>query len=162
MYAKVIKKLLASGINCSCYFIFGFPGETNETAYRTRKFIKDMEYPELDGILTWSIFPFLLAPMSPIYEYKLRNKYGLKGYMQNWKHQTMGSDQAMEQVKKTFLELENSGAIYRDDNLELLGQLTPQQRKKFVACRQILSKSAMKEPTKDHIIFESFSKVLAE
>ena len=157
-----IKKLLAVGINCSCYFIFGFPGETDETALRTRKFIKDMEYPELDGILSWSMFPFFLAPMSPIYEYKMRNIYGLKGYMQNWKHKTMDSNRAMEQVKKTFLELENSGAIYRDDNLELLGRLTPPQRKTFVACRQMLSKSAMKESLKDYDIIESFSKILAE
>ena len=39
-YGPVIRKILSAGINCSCYFLFGFPGETEETIRRTRDFIK--------------------------------------------------------------------------------------------------------------------------
>ena len=140
LYANVVRKLLAAGVNCSCYFIFGFPGETHETAHRTREFIKSIEYPELEGILSWSLFPFFLAPLSPIYEIEMRKKYGLNGYMRNWKHRTMDSRRAMEQVKKAFLELENSGPIYRQDNLDMLLGLTSYRRKKFVTSRHRLSK----------------------
>ena len=160
LYAKVIRKLLSAGVNCSCYFIFGFPGETDETALRTREFIKSIEYPDLEGILSWSMFPFILAPLSPIYESEMRKKYGLTGYMQNWKHRTMDSSQAMENVKKAFLELENSGPIYRGENLSILLGHTPYQRKKFVASRHKFSKLAMKRHLEKHDIIKSFTELL--
>ena len=160
LYHDVVRKVLAAGINCSCYFIFGFPGETDETALRTREFIKSIEFPELDGILTWSMFPFILSPMSPIYEFEMRQKYGLTGYMQQWKHKSMDSSQVMEHIKKTFFELENSGPISRGDNLDILFGLTPYERKKFVALRHKLSKLAIESQLKKHDIIESFTKVL--
>lgn len=161
LYVEVVRKLLSAGVNCSCYFIFGFPGETDETALRTREFIKSIEYPELEGILSWSMFPFILAPLSPIYEFEMRNKYGLTGYMQNWKHRTMDFRQAMEHIKKAFLELENSGPIYREDNLEMLLGYTPYQRKKFVASRHRFSKLAMKRHLRKRDIIKSFTKVFS-
>jgi len=160
LYYNVIRKLLAAGVNCSCYFIFGFPGETDETALVTQEFIRSIEFPELDGILTWSMFPFILSPMSPIYEFEMRQKYGLTGYMQDWKHRTMDSNDAMEHIKKTFFELENSGPISRGDNLDILFGLTPYERKKFVALRHKLSKLAMRSQLKKHDIIESFTTVL--
>jgi anaerobic magnesium-protoporphyrin IX monomethyl ester cyclase len=160
LYHDVVRKVLTAGINCSCYFIFGFPGETDETALRTREFIKSIEFPELDGILTWSMFPFILSPMSPIYELEMRKKYGLTGYMQNWKHETMDSSQPIGQIKKAFLELENSGPISRGDNLDLFFSLTPQKRRRFVALRHKLSKLGMKSQLKKHDIIESFTTVL--
>ena len=153
MYAQVLRKLLSAGINCSSYFIFGFPGETEETARHTREFIKRIEHPELEGILTWSIFPFMLAPLSPIYEPKMRKKYGLTGYMQDWKHRTMDSERAKQLVTKTFFELENSGPIYRDDNQDILFGLSPDQRKGFVINRHRLSKRGEgKEPDREDIV----------
>lgn len=162
LYAEVVGKLLAAGINCSCCFIFGFPGETEESSFRTREFIKSIEHPQYDGILTWSIFPFILAPLAPIYEYESRKKYGLKGYMQNWIHNTMDSNQAMEEVRKTFLELDNSGPIYTGDNLDMLFDLVPSKRKKFVTIRHRLSKLAMKHPLEKQDLIQAFSEVLIE
>ena len=162
LYHDVVRKVLAAGINCSCYFIFGFPGETDETALRTREFIKSIEFPELDGILTWSMFPFILSPMSPIYEFEMRQKYGLTGYMQQWKHKSMDSSQVMEHIKKTFFELENSGPISRGDNLDILFGLTPYERKKFVALRHKLSKLAIESQLKKHDIIESFTEVFSK
>lgn len=161
LYYNVIKKLLAAGVNCSCYFIFGFPGETNETALVTREFIRSIEFPELDGIVTWSMFPFILSPMSPIYEFEMRKRYQLMGYMQNWKHGTMDSSQPLEEIKKAFVELENSGPISRGDNLDIFFSLTPHQRKKFVILRHKLSKLGMRSQVKKHDIIESFATVLA-
>lgn len=160
MYAQVLQKLLSAGINCSSYFIFGFPGETEETARHTREFIKRVEHPELEGILTWSMFPFMLAPLSPIYEPEMRKKYGLTGYMQDWKHETMDSERARQLVIKTFFELENSGPIYRDDNQDILLGLAPDQRKRFVINRHRLSKrGAASGPDREDIV-NSFMGVL--
>ena len=160
LYREVVGNLLAAGVNCSCYFIFGFPGETDETATQTLEFMKSIEHPELEGILTWSMFPFILSPMSPIYEPDMRERYGLTGYMHNWKHKTMDFNQAMAHIKRAFLELENSGPITRGDNLTMFYGLTPYQRKRFAALRHKFSKLAVKsQPTKNQVI-ESFGKLL--
>jgi len=157
---KVVRKLLAAGINCSCYFIIGFPGETDETTFRTIEFIKSIEHPELEGILSWSIYPFMLVPMSPIYELEMREKYELKGYMHDWEHRTMNSIQARKHVKKTFLELEKSGPIYRGDNLDIFLDLNPNQRKQFLTKRHELSKLAIKNQLEQKDIIREFSKIL--
>ena len=158
---QVIRKLLAAGINCSSYFIFGFPGETGETARCTREFMRSIEHPELEGTLTWSIFPFMLAPLSPIYEPEMRRRYELTGNMQNWKHKTMDSDEARKYVMRTFFELENSGIIYRDDNQDILLGLTPSQRKRFATQRHRLSKLAAKGQLDREDIVNSFAVALS-
>jgi hypothetical protein len=55
----------------------------------------------------------------------------------------MDSDQAMQHVVRAFQELENSGPIYSGDNIEMLLDLGPEQRKEFARCRHRLSKLAM-------------------
>lgn len=51
LYAEVVEKIMKAGINCSCYFLFGFPGETDETIKRTVNFIKSIEHKDLDGYI---------------------------------------------------------------------------------------------------------------
>ena len=160
LYSKVIGNLLSAGVNCSCYFLFGFPGETDETAERTRQFIKSIEYPEFDGALSWSLFPFILAPLSPIYEFDLRKKYGLTGYLKNWKHRTMHSGRAMEHLKAAFMELDNSGPVSRVDNLDMFFNMAPQRRKQFVSLRHRFSKLSVQSGFERNDIIESFTRVL--
>jgi p-methyltransferase len=162
LYSEVLYNALSAGINCSCYFIYGFPGETDKTALKTREFIKRHEFPEFDGYLSWSIYPFVLSPLSPIYEHDLRGKYNLTGYMQKWKHRTMDSDQAIEQVLKTYYELQNSGPIYRGDNQDILNALGPQGRKKFEAMRHKLSKAALTGQLEGQEIIQSFCKMFPQ
>ncbi len=160
IYSEVIKKLLSAGINCSCYFIFGFPGETDETAIRTCEFIKNNEHPNLEGVLTWSVFPFLLVPLSPIYAPEKREAYNLTGYRQNWKHSTMNSQQVFKYIKTFFENAEVSSPIYRGDNLKLFYDLSPEQRKLFVAERHRMSKLSMKGGLKDHVLLTTFQNIL--
>jgi p-methyltransferase len=161
LYGEVIRKTLAAGINCSSCFILGFPGETEETVRRTIEFIKGLESEDQEGVFSWSIYPFILAPLSPIYEFESRKRYGLTGYMQKWRHDTMDSEQAMEHVIKAFSELENSGPIYSGDNIEMLLALRPEQRKEFAKCRHRLSKLAMQGPLDRQNLIESFTEVFA-
>jgi p-methyltransferase len=162
LYDRVLRKLLGSGINCSCYFIFGFPGETTESAQRTRDFIKSFDGHPFDGSLCWSMFPFTLIPLSPIYEPQARKEYHLSGYLHKWRHATMNSDQARDELFKTFLEIEYSGPIYRGDNLEILGQLGHTVRKEFEAARHNLSKAALKGELEPANILQSFRQALAD
>jgi anaerobic magnesium-protoporphyrin IX monomethyl ester cyclase len=159
-YRTVIKNLLKAGINCSCYFIFGFPGESEETAQRTRDFIQSIECLEVEGVMRWSFYPYLLVPLSPIFEEEQRLRYGLKGSLSNWSHSTMNYKQAMQEVVKTILSCERSGAIYRSDNLSLLDAMTNEQKKLFYAVRNVLSKKAMVEKLHSSEIVQAFSKVI--
>ena len=159
-YRRVIENLLKVGINCSCYFIFGFPGESAETAQRTRDFIQSIEYPELEGVIRWSLYPYLLVPLSPIFEEKQRRRYGLNGSLSKWSHSTMNYEQAKQEVVKTILSCERSGPIYRSDNLSLLETMTNEQKKLFYAVRNGLSKKAMVEKLQSSEIIQAFSKVI--
>ena len=161
LYSKVLKGLLEAGINCSCYFILGFPGETTETARCTTEFIRDHQFKELEGNLSWSIFPFILTPLSPIYEEKMRQKYGLRGYMHRWQHKTMNSDEAKELALKTFFELEDSGPICRDDNLDMLRSLEPYRRKMFESARHRLSKTSLQRQIGEEDILRTFTPVFS-
>jgi anaerobic magnesium-protoporphyrin IX monomethyl ester cyclase len=159
-YRIVVENLLKVGINCSCYFIFGFPGETLETAQRTRDFIKSIEYPELEGIMQWSLYPFMLAPLSPIFEEDQRNRYNLTGALTHWSHATMNSEQAQQEVIKTILTTERSGAIYRSDNMLLLDAMTSKQKKAFFNLRNILSKKSMAGELCSTEIVQAFCEVI--
>ena len=160
LYGRVLKKVLGSGINCSCYFIFGFPGETEQSAQNTRDFIKSFDSQLYEGSLCWSMFPFMLPPLSPIYEPGARKKYGLSGYLHKWQHDTMNSGQARDELFKTFLAIEGSGPIYRGDNQEFLRRLGPSGRKRFDATRHKLSKKALSGNLDKEMTLESFKPVL--
>jgi p-methyltransferase len=160
LYGRVLRKLLGSGINCSCYFIFGFPGETEESARHTREFIQSFDDHPHEGNLCWSMFPFTLVPLSPIYEPAARKKYGISGYLHKWQHATMNSDQARDELFRTFLEIENSGPIYRGDNQEIFQHLGHSVRKRFEATRHKLSKIALGRELEPEKILQSFRPIL--
>lgn len=160
VYREVVETLLRGGINCSCYFIFGFPGETEQSALRTREFIKSIEHPEAEGCLTWSLFPFCLYPMSPIYEPEMRKKYSLTGHLRKWRHASMDSERAMEHVRDAFMELDNSSPVYRGDNLDMLYSLTSLERKKFLVGRHRISRKAMEAIPNSKELLEALSGIL--
>lgn len=161
LYVEVVRKVLAAGINCSGCFVIGFPGETEETVSRTVDFIKNVGSPEWEGVFSWSIYPFFLAPLSPIYEPVSRERYGLQGYAQSWRHATMDSEQARNHVVEAFRRIENSGPIYSGDNLEMLHVLGPVHRREFVKCRHSLSKMAMTGHLERQDLIESFKRAVA-
>ena len=163
LYAQVIEGVMRAGINCSCYFIFGFPGETEKTVKRTLEFIKGLEHPELDGCIYFTMFPFIIAPLSSISEPRSAQKYGLKGKnMYQWEHNTMNSKEAADLATRAFFELETTGIIYHGDNLDLLFELDPRKRKKFIAIRQDMAKLAAKGLLKEKDLVEAFGDILLE
>lgn len=161
LYAEVIERALRAGINCSCYFLFGFPGETAETVQRTRDFIASIEHPELDGYLTCTMFPFVIAPLSPISEAELARRHGLKGTMFDWEHATMNSRQAVAHATEAFLALEASDIIYHADNLDLLLGLDPRRRKQFIATRHRIAAQALRGAVSDEEVRKAFAAILS-
>jgi len=144
LYADVIERALKAGINCSAYFIFGFPGETEETVRRTIDFMKSLEHPELEGYIYFSTFPFIIAPLSPVSAPESARKYGLVGHMFKWRHDTMNSAEAMAHASRAFFELEYTGTLYPGDNLDMLLALPARKRKEFIAIRHRLAKKAIR------------------
>ncbi|MCG6881762.1 MAG: radical SAM protein [Deltaproteobacteria bacterium] len=158
LYARVVEQLMAVGIDVSCYFIFGFPGETAQTVQRTRDFIKRIEFPELTGTLSWALFPFSVAPLSPVYEPEMRRKYGLNGYMDQWEHDTMTSKEVMGHIQRVFNALEHSCPMYRNDHLGMLhDDLSPAERKRFFLARHRLSKKAIGKRLSRDEVMETFA-----
>jgi anaerobic magnesium-protoporphyrin IX monomethyl ester cyclase len=158
-YARVIEKILKADINCSCYFLFGFPGETKGTVSRTIEFIKSIEFPELAGCIYFSMFPFIVAPLSPISNPKMASEVGLKGSMYQWTHDTMNYKEAMKYAVNAFFQLETSGVNYPGDNLDMLYGLDLGGKKTFVALRHQLAKAALKGSVQEEYAFAALKKV---
>ncbi len=118
-YLRVVELLVANGIDVHAYFIAGFPGETDETVGNTIKLINSFPASG-EGLVQFMTFPFALLPLAPIYEASERHKHGLEGYMLEWKHRTMTSEEAKRNVLKIFLSARNAFYPYPADNLSAL------------------------------------------
>lgn len=162
VYRRVLTGLLERGINCSCCFVVGFPGETRATFERTLEFINGISHDDQDGIFSWSIYPFMLFPLSPIYDAEERARHGLDGYMQEWEHDTMTSRDARELTFEAFLRIETSGPIYSGDNMDMLLELPPRRRKAFMETRHALSKRLFGKPFDRNLVLNAFSRVFSE
>jgi radical SAM superfamily enzyme YgiQ (UPF0313 family) len=152
--------LLERGINCSCCFLVGFPGETRTSFERTVDFINDVSRNNQDGVFSWSIYPFMLFPLSPIYDADQRTRYGLDGYMQEWEHETMASREARQLTLEAFHRIETSGPIYSGDNMDMLLAMSPRQRKEFVQTRHALARRMFESPFDRHLVFGEFARIL--
>jgi anaerobic magnesium-protoporphyrin IX monomethyl ester cyclase len=160
IYRLTVERALAAGIHVSAYFLFGHPGETAESIARTIAFMQEIQFPDLPGSLSWSIYPFLLIPLSPIFEAEQRRVYDLQGYMMNWRHATMDFRGAMRAIRQAITALEDSGPIYRTDNLAMLESLPPANRKAFFRARLQLAKMASVGILDPQIICSTFQKSL--
>ncbi|MFC1837755.1 B12-binding domain-containing radical SAM protein [Thermodesulfobacteriota bacterium] len=160
MYKEVINDLLNHGINCSCCFVVGFPGETIDSYNRTIEFIESIPQETHTGLFYWSIYPFFFVPLSPVYEPSKRGKYELSGYMDKWKHMTMDSTEAQHLVKNAFLNIKRSSPIYSGDNINMLLELPLNKRKEFFLKRHELAKLSITNRLEREQIYNAFSGIV--
>jgi p-methyltransferase len=101
-YLRAIELLNSRGISTQLCFIIGFPGETPRTIENTVEMVNRFHHegPAINQIM---VFPFVFVPLSPIYEPNNARKYNLKGYMNDWVHDTMNSQEAQCYARE-FLE----------------------------------------------------------
>ena len=118
-YLKAVELLNTHGIYTQLYFIVGFPGETTDTLDNTVRLINQFKHdgPAVNFIM---VFPFLLAPLSPIYASESRAAFGLTGYMSEWRHSTMDSKQAATYAREMLLRIENVFPFYGIEELAIL------------------------------------------
>ncbi len=159
MYSKVIKELLNVGINCSCCFIVGFPGETKETFEDTLAFIQNIPEKDQSGEFYWSIYPFMLLPLSPIYEPQKKAQYNLEGYMNHWKHATMSSENAHHCIKEAFQRIESPTPIYSGDNMEMLNTLPVDRRRNFLNLRHAWAKESLGDDFDKNRLINDFTEL---
>jgi radical SAM PhpK family P-methyltransferase len=99
-YFKGISLLKEYGILMYGSFIIGFPGETEETAADTVRFIEESKI-DFFGAKVW-----FLEPFSSIM--KEKEKYRITGSQYDWSHNTMNSKQACDIREQAFLNIKNS------------------------------------------------------
>lgn len=115
-YLRAIELLNTHGISTRLYFIIGFPGETEATIERTVRLINRFEHRG-PAVNTLMVFPFVLLPLSPIYEPEARRAHSLRGYMTDWSHATMTSEQARRHSRELLARLEHIHPSYGVDEL---------------------------------------------
>lgn len=118
-YLRVVDLLNSHGISTQVYFIIGFPGETLKTLENTISLINQFSHhgPAINELM---VFPFVFAPLSPVYNPKNRIKYGINGYMTEWTHRTMSSTEAFQYARDLFLQVDNIYPHYGIEEFLLL------------------------------------------
>jgi hypothetical protein len=103
-YQRAIESLAKSGVSTDLFFIVGFPGENHETISRTVETICSFTVPKysVNHVL---FFPFILAPLAPIFEAECRKEFGLKGYMHEWSHPTMHRSEVPQIIHEMFKQV---------------------------------------------------------
>lgn len=99
-YGQGIEWLRARDIMTFGSFIVGFPGETEETVGETIKFIREHK-PDYYRAQMW-----YCEPGTPIQQH--RDKYNINGEGFVWRHATMDSLMAMDQIDQMFLTVHES------------------------------------------------------
>lgn len=96
--------LKKQGIPITASWVIGFPGETKESATNTLNLIKDLrcEQNMINTFTCYNTSPTGLRPQV----------FGLEGHGQEWKHQTMNSNEARELTRQITEDL-----ILNDVNL---------------------------------------------
>lgn len=99
-YEKGIRSLHERGILSFASFIAGFPGETVDTLRETTSFIQETR-PTFHRFQMW-----YCEPGTPIDRERNKFKIDGKGFM--WRHATMDSLEAMNQMEQMFLTIKGS------------------------------------------------------
>jgi len=118
-YIQAVELLNTHGISTQLYFIIGFPGETPQTIKNTVNMINQFQHtgPAINEVV---VFPYVLAPLSPVYTPENRGKYNLRGYMSEWEHYTMDSKLAHKYAQDFFFNLEYVYPHYAMEEFDVL------------------------------------------
>lgn len=130
-YLRAVGLLNAAGISTALYVFVGFPGETERTVDSTVELLSALPHdgPAVNQLI---VFPFLLFPLSPIYAPENARKYGLRGYMRQWSHETMDSDEALVRARQVY---DRVGNVYPNYGIEECFLMEPPRLKRMYQLR---------------------------
>jgi len=118
IYMQGVEYLKRYDITTFAAFIIGFPGETDKSICTNIDFIKN------SGIDYYSLKEFWYAPNAPIAQ--RANEFGLEGFGNNWKHNTMTSQEASVVKLDIFNDITNCVYLDSDSGLWYLAYLRDQ------------------------------------
>src|SRR6266540_50450 len=95
-YRRGIEQLKKHDIQVHANFIVGFPGETEESAFKIAPFLDEMEIP-FCTVCTW-----VFIPSTPVGARAL--EFQIEGMGMEWKHKTMTSQQAQRLARQVVEE----------------------------------------------------------
>jgi len=114
-YRDGIKMLRSNGIKVFAAFVLGFPGETRKSIDDNIRFIQET------GLDFYSLKEFYYSHTAPIH--KQREKWGLSGSGNRWKHNTMSSEEASSEKLRIFESVRTSSHLDADSGLWALAYL---------------------------------------
>lgn len=111
---RTIENLDAHFISTFNTFIVGYPGETKESIQNTIRFLNELSLTHLTA--SYEAFLLRIHPLTDLTEPENRAKWGLKGYNQNWTHNTMNKDEALAGLYTLFKEVNNVPYHYAEES----------------------------------------------
>lgn len=110
---KAVELLDRRGIHTLCTFVVGYPGECEKSIERTAQFISSL--PNGDGaraIHRFQLFRFYLVSLCPAASREKRAEVGLRGIGDNWRHNTMSSEEAVDAMRDIFANVKKTPLMY--------------------------------------------------
>ncbi|MEI7662609.1 MAG: B12-binding domain-containing radical SAM protein [Bacteroidota bacterium] len=111
---RTIENLDAHFISTFNTFIVGYPGETQETIQNTINFLNDLSLTYLTA--SYEVFLLRIHPLTDLTEADNRAKWGLKGFNQDWSHNTMNKDEALTGLYRLFKAVDNVPYHYAEES----------------------------------------------
>jgi radical SAM superfamily enzyme YgiQ (UPF0313 family) len=92
----------------------GYPGETKETIQNTIRFLNELSMTYLTA--SYEVFLLRIHPLTDLNEPENRAKWGLKGFNQDWSHNTMNKDEALAGLYSLFKAVDNIPYHYAEES----------------------------------------------
>jgi len=109
-----VEQLDAHGITTVMTFVVGFPGENEETLRNTSDFLNNLELTNLSA--NYVMFPLLIQPLCELSEPLNRIKWKIEGYVDNWSHYSMNSEEAVTASYEIFRSVTNIPYHYSEES----------------------------------------------
>ncbi len=111
---KTIENLDARFISTFNTFMVGYPGETKETICNTINFLNELSLTHLTA--SYEVFLLRIHPLTGLSDPAYRTKWGLKGFLEDWSHNTMTRQEALSGLYTIFKEVNNVPYHYAEES----------------------------------------------
>ncbi len=146
-----IEILDQNGITALMTFIVGFPGETRETINQTASFLNNLNIGLASS--NYLLFPLIISPFSDLARNEFRDQWKITGYVDQWSHYTMNSDETPGYGYELFKQVTRVPYHYTEERTYYNRQLfTDDQRIRLFHLRQQLTIAFMEEADWEKIL----------
>ena len=109
-----VEQLDAHGITTVMTFVIGYPGENKESLNNTADFLNNLNLTNLSA--NYVMFPLLIQPLCELSEPGNRKKWKIEGFVDNWSHFSMTSEEANKASFGIFKQVTNVPYHYSEES----------------------------------------------